>query len=170
VSVPVIERLSGRLHEVRDGYGAPDQPLAGYALLMAGFATVAGGGLAYGARKGSRFPERPSLGDIALLAVATQGVARVVTKDRVTSVLRSPVAEYDHDGPPGEVVDRARGQGMRKAAGELLTCPYCFGQWVAMAFTIGLAYQPRPTRAVATAAAVATLADTFQAVYARITP
>lgn len=34
---------------------------------------------------------------------------------------------------------------MRRAVGQLLTCPYCIGQWVAGGFTLGLVAAPRPT-------------------------
>jgi uncharacterized protein DUF1360 len=49
-----------------------------------------------------------------------------------------------------------RGSGARKTVGELVTCPFCTGVWVATAFTAGLVYLPRTTRlAIGTFASLA---------------
>ena len=40
----------------------------------------------------------------------------------------------------------ARGHGPRRAIGQLLTCPYCIGMWIAGALTAGLLVAPRLVR------------------------
>jgi hypothetical protein len=85
-------------------------------------------------------------GDLALIAVATHKVARLIAKDRVTSSVRAPFTRFEGDEVAGEVSEAARGRGLRRAIGELLVCPYCLGMWIAAAFTAGLIVAPRPTR------------------------
>lgn len=111
---------------------------------------------------GRELPESVSAGDLALGAVATQKVARLVTKDRVTSTIRAPFTRFDGDAGPGEVSDSARGRGLRRAIGELIVCPFCIGQWIASAFTAGLIVAPRATRWIAFTFAAASGADFLQ--------
>ena len=90
-------------------------------------------------RKCSRepLPERVEPKDIALFALATQKLSRVITKDKVTSALRAPFTEVEGKGGPGEIEERAKGQGLRRAIGELLTCPFCLGSWIASGLIYG---------------------------------
>jgi len=48
---------------------------------------------------------------------------------------------------------------MQRAIGDLLTCPYCLGPWVATALTFGLVLQPRTTRLIAGILAASTISD-----------
>ena len=124
------------------GYSADPKPLKAYAALVGVFNAALGAGLLV-----SRdLPKRSSLTDVVLLGVATHKYSRLVTKDRVTSVLRAPFVRYQRDAGPGEVEEEARGEGARRAVGELLVCPYCVGVWIATALGFGLARQPRRTR------------------------
>jgi hypothetical protein len=110
-------------------------------------------------------PERVGWSDVALLGIATHKLSRVIAKDKVTSVIRSPVTEYQEPGAPGEVDEKPRGRGVRLALGELLTCPYCLGPWVATSFVYGLLSHPRTTRVVASGLAALTISDFLQAAY-----
>jgi hypothetical protein len=135
----------------------PERPLGSYATLMVAFSTIFGGAIAVaGAR--NRLPERPSLVDVALVGVAAHKLARLVAKDKVTAPLRAPVTETitDDDGEP---TDEPTGTGMRRAFGELITCPKCVGQWACAAFVTGLIYSPRPTRVVASVFAADAISD-----------
>ncbi len=51
--------------------------------------------------------------------------------------------------------------------GELMTCTVCLDQWVAAGFALAHARAPQPTRVVAGAFAVKSVADVLHLVYAR---
>jgi Protein of unknown function (DUF1360) len=142
-----------------------DRPLGGYAALMAvyGAAVTAG---AVGVRRRNRaLPEvRPF--DIALVGVATHKLARRMSKDSVTSPLRAPFTRYEGVSGPAELQEEVRGQGLRKAVGELISCPFCLSQWVATGFVFGLLTAPRATRWAASVFASLALADFLQFGYA----
>ena len=122
------------------------RPLGGYAVLMGTFTALA---VAFGAwfhRSGRQLPDSISARDLALLTVASHKTSRLITRDRVTSAVRAPFTEFQGDAGPGEVNERARGDGLRRAVGELLVCPYCLGMWVSAAMTASLLVFPRFTR------------------------
>ena len=158
---------------VRDraaAYAPPqaDIPLRGYAELIATFASVGTVALAAAARRG--LPERIGVGDLALLSVATHHAARLITKDKVTSVARAPFTEYEGSGDPGEVEEHPRGHGFQKAIGELVTCPYCIGQWIALAGVTGLVLAPRTTRTIASVLSVSAASDYLQIAHRAVSP
>jgi hypothetical protein len=160
VSTPLQERGPFAGH-------SPDQarPLGGYGVLTAAFFAISGGFGAWLRRSGGTLPERPQARDVALVAVATHKVARLVAKDRVTSAVRAPFTRFQDDAGGGEVDEAARGQGLRRAIGELLVCPYCLSMWIAGAFTAGLIVAPRPTRWVASVFAAVFGSDVLQIAY-----
>jgi hypothetical protein len=137
-------------------------PLRGYAALAMTFNLVFAVGLAV---KRADTPERVAFSDVVLLGVATHKISRLLTKDRVTSFLRAPFVRYEGDAGPGEVNEVARGQGVQRAVGELVVCPYCIGLWVASAFAFGLISAPRQTRFVASVGAALTISDALQLAY-----
>ncbi len=144
------------------GYSNQDNeehPLAGYAALMTLYNALFAAALVLTHRTGRKLPERFALVDVLLLAVATFRLSRLISKDSVTSVLRAPFTEFQEPAGSGEVNERPRGSGLRKAVGELLTCPFCIGQWVASALAFGMVFVPRFTRLVATIGTMVTLAD-----------
>ncbi len=123
-----------------------ERPLGGYAVLMGTFTSLA---VAFGAwfrRSGRELPESISARDLALVTVASHKTSRLITRDRVTSAVRAPFTEFQNDAGPGEVNERARGRGLRRAIGELLVCPYCLGMWVSAGLTASLLVFPRFTR------------------------
>jgi hypothetical protein len=138
-----------------DGYSAEPKPLKSYATLIGAFNAAAAVGLVLT----RDFPERYAAGDVVLLGVATHKFSRLLSKDRVTSALRAPFTRYEHDAGPSEVEESARGQGLQRAIGELVACPYCIGLWVAAAFGYGLVVAPRRTRFVATIGTVLAISD-----------
>jgi len=81
----------------------------------------------------------------------------------VTTFARAPFTEFEQPAGHGEVDERPRGSGFRRAVGELVVCPYCVGFWVASGLTAGLVVWPRPTRAVVAVFDVLALADGLQA-------
>jgi hypothetical protein len=89
-------------------------------------------------RRGARLPERFRAGDLLLLSVATHRVSRLVSKDTVTSPLRAPFTRFRGPAGPSDLDEEVRGHGARRAIGELVSCPFCVGQWVGSAFVGGL--------------------------------
>jgi hypothetical protein len=137
-----------------DEYGEDrdDRPLRGYVTLMAIYGTAVGG-LALLLRKRRSVPQL-GLGDLALLAVATHKLSRVVTKDSITSPLRAPFVRYVEPAGAGEVNEKVRVGGAAHAFGELLLCPLCLDVWVATGFVAGYAFAPRATRLAASVLAI----------------
>ncbi len=152
---------------VTDGYAPPERepPLLAYAVLLAIFNALFALALALARRGGRELPERPAAADVALVGVASHKVSRLIAKDKVTSPLRAPFTELEGSGGPGELEERSRGSGARKAIGELLICPYCLDLWVVAAFSLGLLFAPRLTRFLAAVFAAHTVSDFFQIAY-----
>ncbi len=174
-AVPAQRRVRRKVEEqvnseVRAYAGAEQLPLPGYAALLAVYGTTAAAMAALLWRKRRILARRFTPGDIALLSVATFKLSRLATRDSVTSVVRSPLTRYE--GPaktPSEVNESPRGGGVRKALGELATCPYCFGQWAASAFVAGHLLAPRATRVMAATLTVAATSDALQLGYSAAT-
>lgn len=96
-----------------------DVPLPGYALLLASF-TVLFGGLLVRAR---HLPRKLGAGDILLLGIATHKLTRLITRDAVTAVVRSPFTRYEGSSGGGEVNESPRGDGLRRAVGSCSRVP-----------------------------------------------
>jgi hypothetical protein len=142
-----------------------DRPLGGYAVLMGVYGmAVAAGALGLRRRNGHLPDVRPV--DILLTGVATHKMARRMSKDSVTSPLRAPFTRYEGVEGPAELKERVRGRGLRKAVGELISCPFCLSQWVATGFVFGLLTAPRATRWTASVFTSLALADFLQFAYA----
>lgn len=141
-----------------------ERPLTGYAVIVATFATVFGTALA-AASRGHALPERVAGRDVIVVGLATHKLSRLIAKDKVTSVLRAPFTRLQEPSGKGELSEEARGHGMRHAFGELVSCPYCLGQWIATAFACGLVVSPRTTRFLAAIYTAETISDFLQAGY-----
>jgi hypothetical protein len=145
-----------------------ERPLGGYATLTATFASFAAGFSVWVRRSGRELPERIDARDLALITVATHKASRMLAKDRVTSAVRAPFTQFQADGGPGEVEERPRGRGLRRAIGELLICPFCLSVWIGFAFAAGLVVAPRPTRWAASVLAVVFGSDVLQVAYKQL--
>lgn len=143
------------------GHSEQYRPLGAYVALTGAFNALTAAGLVAAHRSG-RLPGTIGAGDLALGAVATYKLSRLLAKDRVTSGLRAPFTRFQEDSGHGEVEEAARGTGLRRAVGELLVCPNCLGQWVAGAFTAGLLGAPRATRTLAAMFTIYAGADALQ--------
>jgi len=84
----------------------------------------------------------------------------------VTSPLRAPFTTFEGTSGEAELAESVRGTGMRKAVGELVTCPFCLGQWVATALAYGFVLAPRTTRWTCSVFTALTVADFLQLAYA----
>jgi hypothetical protein len=136
--------------EIFEGYSPEEEkPIRSYAVLISVFSTLAGAFALWFRSSGRELPDRMETQDLLLLTVASHKASRLISKDRVTTPIRAPFARFEGEGGPGEVSERARGTGIRRAIGELLICPYCLGMWTSAGFTAGLLVAPRFTRWVA---------------------
>jgi hypothetical protein len=123
---------------------------AGYGLLVGAVALVSAG------RKEDPAPSDPA--ELLLYGAATAGLARVLAKEKVGAWVRAPFVDEPAEG------DRTpKGEGLRYAVGELLTCTRCLGSWSALTL-IGLrAVAPAPARIAATLLALTTANNVLQA-------
>jgi Protein of unknown function (DUF1360) len=137
---------------------ASARPLPEYAALVTVFGAAVGGFLVL-AR--SRLPERVGFGDLARLGLASYKVGRLVAKDEVTTWVRAPVTRDEEATEPER-------EGMARALGELVTCPYCIDVWVSAGLTGALALRPRETRLVTTVFRAQAVADFLNAVFVRV--
>jgi len=148
-----------------EGYAEnEDRPLGGYVGLMAAYGVAVVGMGVLVRRRREHLPAL-SVGDVVLVGVATHKLARRLSKSSVTSPLRAPFTRYEGLSGPAELHEEVRGRGLRKAVGELVTCPFCLSQWCATAFMLGLILSPRATRLVASLFASLALADGLQFAY-----
>jgi hypothetical protein len=148
------------------GYrGGEEMPLGGYAALVGLYHLGLAGFFSVARWRRWELPSRIGFGDLLLLGVATHKLTRIVTKDWVTAPLRAPFTEYQGPSIHGEVNERSRGTGMRRATGDLLTCQYCTGPWIAGALSCALAVQPRATRLLAGIFAATAISDFLHRAY-----
>jgi hypothetical protein len=155
-----------RLDHVQHAYG-DDRPLPELAGLMAVYSAGLLGLTAL-ARSRGRLSARIGAGDLALYSVATFRLSRILAKDPITSPIRAPFTHLEGTTGPAELREEVRGSGWRHAIGELLTCPFCLGQWVATGFVFGGMLAPRLTRATAATFAVHAASDALQFAYAAL--
>ncbi len=157
----VAQEATDTVREEVEAYrGESELPVESFAGLMAAYAAfVAAGAVAV---RGRRLPDRPAWSDVALVAVATHRLSRLITKSPVASPLRAPFARYEGVSGSAELKEGVRGTGARKAIGELVTCPFCISQWLATGFTFGLVLAPRGTRMAAAVLTSVTAADFLQ--------
>jgi hypothetical protein len=100
--------------------------------------------------------------DLVLLAVATAKLSRLLSRDRVTSALRAPFTRFEDFASADEVEESPRGSGVRLAIGELVTCPWCVGQWVGGGLLLSWLLAPRATRLGCAGVTVVAVADLVQ--------
>jgi uncharacterized protein DUF1360 len=133
-------------------------PLPEYAGLVGVFSGALGAFLLL-AR--GRLPERVGFGDIVRVGLASYKLGRLIAKDEVTSFVRVPVTRDEEAQEPEQ-------EGLARALGELLTCPYCIGVWVAAGFSTSLVLFPRETRFAAAVFGGQTVADFLNAAFVRL--
>jgi hypothetical protein len=85
-----------------------------------------------------RLPHDIKTLDLLLLVFASARLMDIITTDEIMMWLREPFVQTEKVEIAGRqvLVRGGRGQGLRKAIGEMLSCPWCTGVWVAA----GLAY------------------------------
>jgi len=151
--------------DIFDGYGGEVEALPPYAALAGVFNLILAVFFLAIKRSGRSLPERIGIRDIALLGVATHKLSMLVAQDAVTSPLRAPFTELEEKRSPKNLDEKPRGTGLRRSIGELLTCKFCVGQWVASFFTYGLVLAPAATRLVASIFAIVAVSDHLHQTY-----
>jgi hypothetical protein len=135
-----------------------EPPLPQYAALTAVFGAVLGGFLMLGRR---RLPERTGFGDVVRIGLASYKIGRLIAKEEVASFVRAPVTQDEENTEP-------KPEGFQRVLGELVTCPYCIGLWVASGLAYSLVLFPRQTRLVTTIFGAQAVADFLNASFVRL--
>jgi hypothetical protein len=106
--------------------------------------------------------------DLLMLALATFRLGRMIAYDLVMEPLRAPFAETVPDGTGAGDSVEPRGVGVRRAVGQLISCPICAGTWVAALLVYALYAYPGPARvflAIMAAVGAAELLNAFVEVF-----
>jgi hypothetical protein len=91
-----------------------------------------------------RFQPRPF--DLVMLALATFRVGRMIAYDKVLHPIRDPFTETVPDPTGAGDTVEPEGRGVRRAIGELISCPTCAGTWAAALQVYALQLFPGPAR------------------------
>ena len=155
--------------DVFEAYGGEKESLHSYSALMGVFSLIFALFLLLCRLTGRPIPERIEARDIALLGMAAHKMSMVGSQDAITSPLRAPVTEIQEKESPKNVVEKPRGEGLRRSVGELLVCKFCLGVWLASSLTYGLVLVPRVTRLVTTILTVLAISDHLHQSYKALT-
>ena len=162
-----VRRLRDIAADEKEQYqGDSERPLAAFSAIMGTYAAAVTGIVVVLRRHRRLLPEHVGAADLALMTVATHKLSRLLAKDPVTSPLRAPFTRFAGSSGPGELREKVRGEGPRKAIGALVTCPFCLGVWVSTGFASALVLAPRATRLAASVLTAVAGADVLQLAYA----
>ncbi|MBA2537131.1 MAG: DUF1360 domain-containing protein [Actinobacteria bacterium] len=99
--------------------------------------------------------------DLALIALSTYKLSRLITKEDVTAFVRAPVT----DDPEAQ---QPKPHGMGRVLGELVTCPYCIGLWISSGLAGAHVVAPRETRFFTTIFGSYAVSDFLHAGFVRL--
>ena len=133
-------------------------PLLGYTLVGGAFGLTLVGVSALG-KSVDRPVELPTSHELVMLAAATFKASRIVSHERVGSVVRAPFVEGDSSSENAEPA----GEGLQRAIGELVTCSRCVGTWAALGLISTRIVAPRTSRLLVVTLAVGAANDFLQA-------
>jgi hypothetical protein len=160
-----VEKVAERWKDIEDEYRqGSDRPLSAYAGIIGAYAGTVVTLAAVAAVRG-KLPRSLRAADLALFGVATHKLARTIAKDTIASPIRAPFTRYEGSSGPAELKEDVRGTGWRKAVGELVSCPFCLGQWIGTGFVFGAMFAPRFTRTVAATFVIHAASDALQFAY-----
>jgi hypothetical protein len=125
-----------------------------YAALSAGWGALLGAVLVAARDKGDE-PVRPA--EVLPLGLATFALAKLVAKEKVDAWVREPFVEERAGGR------EPKGEGLRYAVGELITCTRCVGVWSALGLTALRVTRPREARVVNAVLGASAINDVAQA-------
>ena len=161
----VSSQAISRAESLWSGYSNQNRPLKSFAGLTAAFNLGFAGCLYLAKKQRRKLPDQMGPADLLLLGVATHKFSRLISRDTVLSFARAPFVRYKAHGAGSEVAEEPRGDGFQLAVGELVTCPYCVGQWVAATLLYGLVFAPRVTRFVSLGFTALTISDGLHLAY-----
>lgn len=147
---------------------SPRERVPSYLTAMTVFGTAWAGFAGLVASGRAVVPEEYAWRDLVLGGLATHKFTRVISKDGVTTPIRAPFTVFEGEAGDAEVDERPRDEHPLHTIGELLTCPFCLGPWVASAYVGGLALAPRATRTWAAVFSVVAASDFLQQAYAMV--
>ncbi|ARK30649.1 DUF1360 domain-containing protein [Halalkalibacter krulwichiae] len=106
-----------------------------------------------------------TLMQIMLLSLATFRLTRLLVYDKITEFLRTPFIEDYEEEQEGEMVVfiKPRGTGIRAWIGQLISCYWCTGLWVAIFLYGSWCFFPnfvQPVLVVLSIAAIAAIIET----------
>jgi hypothetical protein len=110
-----------------------------YAVLSAIYGSLLAG-FAYSARDREAIPQA----ELIPLAAASFALSKLLVKEKVETWVRSPFVDETADGR------KPKGDGLRYAVGELLSCTRCSGGWAALALVGLRLHSPAAGKAVTT--------------------
>lgn len=128
---------------------------ADYAAVSATYGTLLAT-LAWAALRRGEEAEQIVPAELAPLGLATFALTKTVVHEKAETWLRRPFVHEDREGRP------PRGQGLRYAVGELLTCSRCMGTWSALGLVSLRLARPSAGRPVVTVLAAAAINDFLQ--------
>ncbi len=142
-----------------------DVPVSSYATLVGVFNLIFGLFLVVSRATGRGIPERIEVRDILIFGAATHKLSWILAKEPITSPIRAPFTELQEVKSPTKADEKPRGTGLQKTVGELLTCHFCLGMWVAAFFTYAFALFPAVTRLIAAIFAMLAISDHLHQTY-----
>ena len=82
--------------------------------------------------------------DFALLGLAAARLTDIISTDQIMEWLRRPFVKMETTEIAGREVETrtGRGRGLKKVIGDLLSCPWCVGVWVAASLTYAYYLMP----------------------------
>lgn len=101
--------------------------------------------------------------EAVLLGLAVMRTGRMIAYDRITEPLRLPFTHtvWDQSGAGKTVI--ARGVGITRSLGQMISCPICVGTWIAAGLVYALAVFPAPVWILVVILGVTGLAELLQA-------
>ncbi len=131
-----------------------------YAVLSAGYGALVAATLLAARDQGDE-PIRQA--EVVPLGLAAFALAKLISKEKVDTWVREPFLE---ELPGGE--RRPKGDGLRYAVGELLSCTRCVGAWSSLAL-VGLRLtRPREARVVTALLGTSAVSDFLQAGFTQL--
>lgn len=120
------------------------KPDPAYAAIIAVYLALFGLIAAMLGRKPEALRKAPPARDLAMLGVATYRLSRLISYDRVTSILREPFVE---SGVGYEQIEgtqeEPKGRGLQRSLGQLLNCSWCVSVWAGTFNTTLYTFFPR---------------------------